>query len=78
MPTFTGDASVCGQTTNLLPKFSPGRQSTRLSRFVYELRDYDFTLHYKQGVSNHVPDLLSRPARDSTPSADMPYGRIGS
>lgn len=31
---------------------------------------YDFTLCYKQGASNHVPDLLSRPGGTPTPPAD--------
>jgi len=50
--------------------FSRKTKSTRLSRFAHELSDYDFTLHYKQGASNYVPDLLSRPPGEPTQSPD--------
>lgn len=50
--------------------FTKKTKSARLNHFAYKLGDYDI-IHYKQGVRNHVPDLLSRPAGDSTPSAEM-------
>lgn len=50
--------------------FSRKTKSTRLSRFAHELSDYNFTLHYKQGASNYVPDLLSRPPGEPIRSPD--------
>lgn len=47
--------------------FSRRTKSNRLSRYAHELGNYDFTLYYKQGASNHVPDHLSRPAGTPTP-----------
>jgi len=54
----------------LVEVFSRRTKSTRLSRYAYKLGGYDFVLRYKIGASNHVPDLLSRPAGDASPSAE--------
>ena len=56
--------------------FARKTKSNRLSRFAYELAGYDFTLHYKKGTSNYVPDLLSRPAGEPTDSADRPSDQV--
>ncbi|XP_042893053.1 uncharacterized protein LOC122267128 [Penaeus japonicus] len=38
--------------------------------YAYELGGYDYVLKYKTGASNHVPDLLSRPAGEMPPPVE--------
>ena len=42
-------------------------QNGRITRWAAFLSDYDFTVVYKQGKSNVVPDLLSRIPHESSP-----------
>jgi len=40
--------------------FSRKTKSPRMTRFAHDLSFYDFNIRYKEGPTNHVPDLLSR------------------
>ena len=41
--------------------FKKKTHSPRMSRYMLEMRDYTFTIIYKRGAINYVPDALSRP-----------------
>jgi len=40
--------------------FKHRTKSPRMTRFAHDLSFYDFEIRYKEGPTNHVPDLLSR------------------
>jgi len=40
--------------------FSRKTKSPRMTRFAHDLSFYNFTIRYKEGPANYVPDLLSR------------------
>ena len=40
--------------------FTRKTKSPRMNRFSAELKYYNYELLYKQGATNHVPDMLSR------------------
>ena len=42
--------------------FKKKTHSPRMSRYMLEMRDYSFTIIYKRGATNYVPDALSRPS----------------
>ena len=41
--------------------FKKRSHSPRMSRYLLEMRDYNFDIIYKRGAVNYVPDSLSRP-----------------
>ena len=41
--------------------FKRKTHSPRMSRYMLEMREYNFEIQYKQGKHNLVPDMLSRP-----------------
>ena len=44
----------------LIHVFKRRTKCPRMSRWSIELAEYNYTIYYKQGKSNHVPDTLSR------------------
>ncbi len=43
--------------------FRQQAKSSRMNRWILEMRDYRYTIEYKQGKKNVVTDQLSRPVR---------------
>ena len=41
--------------------FKKKTHSPRMSRYMLEMRDYNFDIIYRKGAVNYVPDALSRP-----------------
>ena len=41
--------------------FKKRTHSPRMTRYMLEMRDYNFKIVYRQGISHRVPDALSRP-----------------
>ena len=48
--------------------FKRRTHSPRMSRYMLEMREYNFDIVYKKGANNHVPDALSRPNSKSKSS----------
>lgn len=46
--------------TTLLGTTGVGRAPMRIARWVERLRGYNFVMEYRPGISNNVPDMLSR------------------
>jgi len=44
----------------LVPVFTRKTKSPRMTRYAHDLSFYNFSIRYKEGPTNHVPDLLSR------------------
>jgi len=44
----------------LIYVFSKKTKSPRMSRYAHDLSFYTFKIRYKEGPTNHIPDLLSR------------------
>ena len=45
----------------LMNIFKQRTKCPRMSRYILEMRDYNFRIVYKKGISHRVPDALSRP-----------------
>lgn len=60
----------------LLGSTGTGRAPMRIARWIERLRAYNFTVEYKSGVTNYVPDMLSRLPGEDTYKIDDPSETI--